>query len=141
MIINGTRFGSLDVDEKNLLTVTGGLCGFERLEQFALLTPPEMEPYAWLQSVEDPAVAFVVVDTAVVCPELSVAITPAEALLLDCPVSGETVVMAVVTVPPGQPHAATANLIAPLVINPANRRACQVIFDASPYTTRHPLFP
>ena len=35
----------------------------------------------------------------------------------------------------------TANLMAPIVVNAATRRAKQIVLDRSPYTTKHRLFP
>ena len=49
-------------------------------------------------------------------------------------------VFAIVTVPEKMEEM-TANLLAPIVVNPARRLALQVVLEKVPYTTRHRLFP
>ncbi len=45
-----------------------------------------------------------------------------------------------ITIPPGEPHRSTANLMAPICINPANRTGKQVILHHSRYSHQEPLF-
>jgi flagellar assembly factor FliW len=48
-------------------------------------------------------------------------------------------VLTTVSIPSGNPHAMTANLLAPLVINTESRIGRQVILDDERYHTRHPI--
>ena len=45
------------------------------------------------------------------------------------------------TVPAGDPHGITANLMAPVLINPTTRHARQVIVNNDDYGLRHRLLP
>lgn len=59
MQVNTTRFGTLEIGEKELITFPWGIPGFEHLKSYVLLEYKN-GPFQWLQSVEEPAVAFVV---------------------------------------------------------------------------------
>ena len=59
MQVNTTRFGIIEVAEKELINFPWGVPGFEELKGYVLLEYKN-GPFQWLQSVEDPRVAFVV---------------------------------------------------------------------------------
>jgi flagellar assembly factor FliW len=47
----------------------------------------------------------------------------------------------IVNIPPGQPQAATANLVSPILINPKLRRGKQVVLEHPQYSYRHRFLP
>ncbi len=59
MQVNTTRFGIIEVAEKELIKFPWGVPGFEELKSYVLLEYKN-GPFQWLQSVDEPAVAFVV---------------------------------------------------------------------------------
>ena len=59
MQVNTTRFGIIEVSEKELINFPWGVPGFEELKSYVLLEYKN-GPFQWLQSVDEPAVAFVV---------------------------------------------------------------------------------
>jgi flagellar assembly factor FliW len=59
MQVDTTRFGQIEIKEQELITFPWGIPGFEHLKSFVLLEYKN-GPFQWLQSVEEPAVAFVV---------------------------------------------------------------------------------
>ena len=59
MQFNTTRFGILEVADKELITFPWGIPGFEEIKSYVLLEYKN-GPFQWLQSVDEPAVAFVV---------------------------------------------------------------------------------
>lgn len=59
MQVDTTRFGKIEIAEKELITFPWGIPGFEELKSYVLLEYKN-GPFQWLQSVENPAVAFVV---------------------------------------------------------------------------------
>ena len=59
MQVSTVRFGTIQIEDKELITFPWGVPGFENLKGFVLLEYKN-GPYQWLQSVEDPGVAFVV---------------------------------------------------------------------------------
>ena len=59
MQFNTTRFGMVEIDQKELIHFPWGIPGFEELKVYVLLEYKN-GPFQWLQSVEEPSVAFVV---------------------------------------------------------------------------------
>ena len=59
MLVDTTRFGTIEIKETELITFPWGIPGFENLKSFVLLEYKN-GPFQWLQSVEEPSVAFVV---------------------------------------------------------------------------------
>ena len=59
--IETSRFGSLEVPEDRVIRFPVGLLGFPRLNRYILIDYKDT-PLKWLQSVEDPDVAFIVTD-------------------------------------------------------------------------------
>jgi len=59
MQVDTTRFGTIEIEERELITFPWGIPGFEHLKSYVLLEYKN-GPFQWLQSVEESAVAFVV---------------------------------------------------------------------------------
>jgi flagellar assembly factor FliW len=59
MQANTTRFGTIEVKEGELINFPWGIPGFEELKSYVLLQYKN-GPFQWLQSMEEPSVAFVV---------------------------------------------------------------------------------
>jgi flagellar assembly factor FliW len=59
MQVDTSRFGIIEVGEKELISFPWGIPGFEQLKSYVLLEYKN-GPFQWLQSVEEPSVAFVV---------------------------------------------------------------------------------
>ena len=62
MNVHTTRFGTVDLDEKRIITFPAGLLGFSSFKSFALLQPDDEGVFFWLQSLDSPELAFVVTD-------------------------------------------------------------------------------
>lgn len=133
-----TRFGELEVRDEDIIQLSDGLLGFGACKHYVLLEDPQQEPFLWLQSLDDPALAFVLVDPLLFFPGYRVAIPREEIsdLELGDPSEARILVVLVVTEDPAK---ITANLKGPLIINPHTRRARQVVLMEEEYGTRHPL--
>jgi flagellar assembly factor FliW len=59
MQVKTSRFGTIEIEEKDVINFPWGIPGFENLKSFVLLEYKN-GPFQWLQSLEEPAVAFVV---------------------------------------------------------------------------------
>ncbi|MBU0718317.1 MAG: flagellar assembly protein FliW, partial [Planctomycetes bacterium] len=62
MIIETSRFGHLEVDEKRLITFDEGILGFPDQHRYALIQTGEGSGFYWLQAVDEADLAFVVCD-------------------------------------------------------------------------------
>src|ERR1700722_17486530 len=65
MEIQTSRFGRMTVDEERVMTFPRGLLGFPNHNRFALIQTGEENYFFWLQSIDDPSLAFVVTDPTV----------------------------------------------------------------------------
>lgn len=136
MRVRTTRFGEVEVDASRLLVFPHGLLGFARFRTFVLLQPDERGVFYWLQSVEDPELAFVVTEPTAWNPEYRVPIRPGELVELGLEDAQGATSFVIVNRREG---AITANLQGPLVINPATRTGMQIVMSDRQWSTRHEL--
>jgi len=140
MVIKTTRFGTLEIDEESVVTFPDGLLGISHLRQYAILSDNDKSPFRWLQSLEDPAMAFLLIDPWLFRPDYGPVIDDDDALALEIGPETPRIVYAIVTIPPGKPEAMTANLMGPIVINIKTRIGRQVIVaNSDEYTTKHSI--
>ena len=147
MNIETTRFGALDIEERKVLTFPDGLPGFEGLRLFTLVPHHSAEggkgsPFVWLQSLEDGGLAFLAMEPQQVFPEYAPRVAPADLASVSLTEDdARPRLYALLTVPVGNPCGITANLMAPVVVNPAARLAKQVVLATDQYGLRHRLLP
>lgn len=135
MNIESQRFGTLNINDEELLTFPAGVIGFPSEQRFALVPHHGSGYIAWLQSVSTPGLAFPVVSAHAFgdkYPDVPVAQAAKEA-----GIEGDEdtlAVMVVLCALANQP--ATVNLLAPIVVNAATRKGAQVILEGTRYSTR-----
>ncbi len=128
MEIDTTRFGKIRIKESELIGMRGCILGFKQHKRFVLLTVEDNTPFLWLQSVDDPAIAFIVINPQIVKPDYAPAISQEELELLDIQRTEEIALLSIVTVR-SDSFRATANLRAPILVNAEKRSATQTILD------------
>lgn len=136
MLIQTTRFGELDICDDAILEFPQGLLGFEAIHRYCLLPHAPGSPFSWLQAVDEPGLAFVLVNPFEFFLEYEFEISDADTDLLQLQDLADIAVYAIVTI--GRPEI-TANLAGPLIINRAHRIACQGVISNPRYGTRHSL--
>lgn len=148
MQIDTTRFGALPIDESRVITFPEGLPGFEGCRRFTLVPHPASEggaasPFEWLQSVDDGALAFLAMDPHLAFPQYAPRLPVGELqnLCLDSGDDEKARLLALLTVPQGDPQGVTANLMAPLVVNRQARLGKQIVVSGEEYSLRHRLLP
>jgi len=132
-----TRFGDIEYNPEHLLTFPVGVIGFPNLRGFVVMPNRKEGPLFWIQSVDDPDMAFVLTDPTNFFPDYAVRAESAERRILGIGEEDECHVLAVVTVPPDL--RITLNLWAPILFAPKTNRAIQLIVEDSPYGTKTPL--
>lgn len=137
MKITTARFGELEIDGDKVIGMPDGMVGFG--EHRFLLLNPEKGPFCWLQSVDNPDLAFVVVDPTQFVPDYRVKLTQDEYDRLQLGAGDEIVLLSVVTMA-RDPRQITMNLQGPIVLNPSRMIAKQVVLETVQAATRHPLF-
>ncbi len=119
-----------------VITFSSGLLGFEGLTHFTLIDDEDARPYRVLQSVDDPWVGFTVVDPFLFFPDYSLAIAETDRAALELEDVDSMIVLAIVVVSE-DPMEVTANLLAPVIVNPRTGLGRQVILQGSTYSVRH----
>lgn len=138
MLLETTRFGTIEVDEERIVCFQEGLPGFPQARRFALLEHSHESPFHWLQSVDDGALAFVVMDPLLLDQNYLHAI-PGEALAeLELEDQGKAAVLVILNIQSSN-QTITANLLAPLLINPQNKKGKQIILLGSGYQIKQPI--
>jgi flagellar assembly factor FliW len=120
------------------ITFADGLVGCQDWKQFVLVTDDSDAdlPVAILQSLDNPEISLLVTDPRFVDPEFSPQLSAEDLSDLGMSSDAEPVVYCTLSAVEGL---ITANLMGPLVVNPTNRRAKQVVQIESAYTTRYPV--
>lgn len=136
VIVHSARFGDLEVPLESIIEFSSGLIGFPRSQRYVMLD--YKPPFSWLHSVDDPSLAFVVVDGFEFGKQFNLK-PPYGDKDSDLRQDDDYAVLIVVTVR-ADPKTTTANLKAPLFVNIRNRKGVQVIFDNPQLSTRHPLW-
>jgi flagellar assembly factor FliW len=137
MTIESKPFGPIDIDERQLLTFPRGLYGFEHLREFALLDSSR-PPFFWLQSLEEPEVAFVLINPYVVRPDYVLEIPDEDLEKIGSPEPESILVFSIVTIPSTGAEI-TCNLQGPLLVNGKERLGHQSISLHEAYHTKHPI--
>jgi flagellar assembly factor FliW len=137
MNVKTTRFGELDVPESDVIHFPDGILGFEDTVRYVILNDPGIEPLRWLQCLDIPDLAFVIIDPLKFRAEYSVDLSDSDVESLDLNTPEEAMIYSIVVIPKGNPEQMTANLQGPVVINAAKMVAKQVISTNSRHKTKH----
>lgn len=136
MEVRTTRFGVIDIAEDRVIAFEKGLLGFPQHQRYCLLEPGEDACFFWLQSIDDPELAFVVTDPSLFVPEYAVHIRPEQMETLGLKDLADAQVFVIVN---KIDQTLTGNLQGPLVINTLSLQGEQMVLAEKKWTTRHPL--
>jgi flagellar assembly factor FliW len=142
--VSTTRFGNIEIREEQIIHMPSGIIGFPGFNHYVLLEHKKGSPFLWFQSLDNGALAFVVIDPVLFKPDYKIEIHPEDRLSLELKNGGDEVqTLAIVSIAnrekDGKPLEITANLLGPIVINLQKRLAKQVILDEQQYSHRHPI--
>ena len=133
------NFGEIEVPAENVIYFDEGIPGFPRIHKFAILQFDHLKPFQYLQSLDDPPIALLVVNPFLLHPAYKFELGDADMGDLKTEKPEEVLVLAVATIPEDASEA-TLNLMAPILINLKQRCGKQVILLDSHYSVRYPLF-
>ncbi len=132
-----TRFGEVEYDPENLLHFPAGMIGLPTLHDFLVMPNKKEGPLFWIQSIDDPDIAFVLTDPSNFFLDYRVTPDFSERASLKIEENDECFNLVVVTVPPDQKI--TLNLAAPILFSPKTNRAIQVILEKTNFQSKTPL--
>jgi flagellar assembly factor FliW len=136
MIVQTSRFGTVEVDQERVITFGRGILGFPKYKNYVLIQPEPDATFYWLQSLEAADLAFVVTDPLLFVPDYQIPLreeTRSELGLADVTEANVLVIVNKVG------DTLTANLQGPLVIHATTRAAAQIVISEKKYQTRHPI--
>ncbi len=126
------------VKAENVIQIPMGLLGFEQIKRYVLLANPEEAPFQWLQVLDDPNLAFLVVSPFEVYPEYQPDVAEDDVQFLELRQPQDALVYNIVTLRGA--GRATVNLKGPIILNRQTLIGKQVvIMNAAHYALQYPL--
>ncbi len=136
------HFGQITYGTDSELDFPAGLPGFEERRRFVAVRFVESDPLIYLQSLEDPGLCFITMPILVAEPHYRMKVSDEDLGHLELPagrqpqIGQDVLCLTIVSV---QETGATANLLAPVLVNLRNRRAVQAVAQDSDYSVQCPL--
>ena len=130
-------FGEIEIEERQRINFPSGILGFEHIKEYALLNA-EQWPFYWLQSIEVPDLAFILIDPRIIRPGYvpDVDNNDYSDIFSEEKDRENMLVFAIVTIPEDQKKM-SANLQGPVIINREKRLGKQFISVNPEWKTRH----
>lgn len=136
MEVQTSRFGTVEVADDRVITFPKGLLGFAEHKRFCLLQPNEEACFFWLQSADDPDLAFVITDPNLFVPDYLVPVRSEQMDDLALQRLEDAQVFVIVN---KVGEKLTGNLQGPLVVNTNSKVGEQFVLAEKRWTTRHEL--
>lgn len=140
MLINTKYLGEIEISSDQILTFPQGLLGFESNHKFVLLSIPENGHFKFLQDINNTYVSFLLVNPWDFFEDYEINLPKEELLQIDIQSNeNKPTIYNIVTL--GKEFTeSTGNLLAPIVLNLADKKGKQFVLNDENYTTRHKLF-
>ena len=136
--VRTARFGLIEVPEDSLIHIPQGIVGFSKSYRYVILEHTTSGPIKWLQSLDEPKVAFAIADPLLFFPDYFLQVKKEDLAGLDVENTEDLVIYVLLSLH-CDPQEMSANLQGPILINTKNHRARQVVLKDGRYSTRHAL--
>ena len=140
MKINTLRFGEIEIEQERIFEFVLPIIGFNELKKFVIVDLNKDGIFKWLQSIDDPALAFPIVSVFSMNVDYTIDLQDNVVDALNITNVDSILVMNIASIPQENPQGTTLNLLAPLIFNLDNYRAGQIILSGSGYDVSFPLF-
>lgn len=140
MKLNTVRFGEIEIEENRIFNFAMPIIGFDMLHKFIILDPNKETLFKWLQSVEDPTLAFPIISVSALDLDYTIDLPDNVVEVLNITNVESLLVMNITSIPQDNPKGTTINLLAPLIFNLDNQTAAQVVLSGSGYDISYPMF-
>lgn len=135
MKVNTREFGEMEIAEDKIIEFIQPPFGFEEHKRYTFLFDQEIgDQIVWMQSVEDPALCFILFDPT----PLAAFYKPQIPAGIEQKLGEGELLCWVIGVVPQDFDKATVNLKSPIIVNMQTNRAAQVILDQD-YPIRYSL--
>jgi flagellar assembly factor FliW len=137
--VNTSRFGELEVNPVDIITINEGLLGFENLKKYCVVDTGDSTLILWLQSTENEKIAFPIIEPKIFKPDYIAKLLPADLNGLDLDSLNSARLYCILTIPSNVLEM-SANLKAPIVINNTKKIAKQIVLQDSKLTVKHEMY-
>lgn len=138
--IETKKFGTVDVNQNAIFDFVLPIIGFNDLKQYTIIDYKPDSPFKWLQSMEDMELAFPVTLCSFFGIDYQFDIPDEEAEELGIESADDVFVCNIANIPSSNPQGATINMLAPIIINLANKKAMQVVLKNTNFQVRYKLY-
>jgi flagellar assembly factor FliW len=133
-----SRFGDIEIPEGKVIKVPDGIIGFPSYTRFALIDPSAGESlFIWLQSVENPSLAFILTDPLAIVPDYEIETSEPDIQRIDAVNKPAPALFVIVNVPPGDPDSINANLLAPLLYFESDNTLHQIVLEKKQWPLKY----
>ncbi len=141
MILKSSQLGEIEIEENRVVSFPGGIPGFEKDREYAIFPIDKEGPFYYMHALKNPDLCLVLAVPFVFFPDYELELSSESLEILGVEnKEQELAVFSVLTIP-GDFKETTANLLAPVVINPATRKGLQYVAVNADYQTKHRIFP
>ena len=137
---NTEKFGEIEVDKDLIFEFVAPIIGFNDLKKYTIIDYKPESPFKWLQSLEDMSLAFPVTLCSFFGIDYQFDIPDEEADLLGIKSADDVFVCNIANIPASNPKDVTINMLAPIIMNTANKKAMQTILKNKEFQVRYKLF-
>lgn len=123
--VTTSRFGVLEAENEKIINFADGLVGLSNMKRFILIDHRDT-PLKWLQSLDDPDIAFIVASPDIIVEGYSIDLDKAVKQHLQLDNDDDLVVLVTMRV---QGEDVVANFQGPLLINSRTMRGVQIVLD------------
>ena len=123
--VSTSRFGQIEVGEDRVIRFPVGLLGFPQLNRYVLIDYKDT-PLKWLQSVDDPEVAFIVTDPKTIAGDGTITLGDDVVRFLQIDREDDLAVLLMLRVDGDK---VIANFNGPLAINSSRMLGVQAVID------------
>ncbi len=139
LVFPTVRFGEVTVAANTLLHFPRGIVGLPKAQRFVFLhNEGAPSPVFWMQSIDDPSLAFLVCEPTPFFPDYEIELDSSDQTLLGIRSENEALVCVILVVPE-DPKKITANLRGPLIVNTETRTGLQLVLSDDDYSVKTPL--
>ncbi|WIF96133.1 flagellar assembly protein FliW [Caminicella sporogenes] len=134
------HFGEIEIDESEIIDFPDGILGFEDVKKYVLINNPDPEvPFQWLQSVDEPSLAFVITNPFLFKSDYEFDIPQNILKKLEIEKTEDVAVYSIAVVPDNI-RDMTINLRGPVIINVKKKKAKQIVLDKEEYSLKYKIF-
>lgn len=140
MKVKTTRFGDWEInDQTDIIYFAEGILGFEKLHKFVIIDPGDKTLIVWLQSLDNPSVAFPMIEPAFFNLDYKVNLLEHDLQALELENLLGTQIYTILTIPQDV-TLMSANMKAPVVINTELKKGRQVVLQDNKPSVRFEMY-